>query len=222
VRYWIKAALGLVLFVGGLAAFEYGLYHLMQVGTCASGGPYLSARVCPDTAGKYALMLPGGIIGGLIGLGLFIGRGKPPSGGERRIGGGTIGLFAWCALFIGTGLVCLYAALGGDPGPGAKSAGIFIGALFIPMGLIPAIIAVLGRRSFGRMKNNVAPGLEALRAARTAYRPTAFSAAPASPATPAAAGDPVERLRRLGELRATGVLSPAEFEAAKARILAEL
>jgi hypothetical protein len=35
-------------------------------------------------------------------------------------------------------------------------------------------------------------------------------------------GDPVERLRKLGELRDKGLLTPAEFESAKSRILAEL
>jgi hypothetical protein len=222
VRYWIKAALGFALFAGGFVSFEYGLYHLMQVGTCASGGPYVSARECPAGTGGYALMLPGGIIGGLIGLAIFAARGKPPSGAERRIGAATIGLVGWCALFIGTGAVCLYASLGSDPGPGAKGAGIFVGALFIPMGLIPAIIGVIGRGSSRSINAGAAPGLAALRSARAAYTPTAFNAAPVTPTPPPVQGDPVERLRRLGELRASGALSPAEFDAAKARILAEL
>jgi hypothetical protein len=52
------------------------------------------------------------------------------------------------------------------------------------------------------------------------------AAAPSRPVSPAASvpanGDPVERLRKLGELRDAGVLSPSEFEVAKSRILAEL
>lgn len=43
-------------------------------------------------------------------------------------------------------------------------------------------------------------------------------AAPPPPAAPAA--DPLERLKTLGELRAQGVLTDAEFEAQKAKILA--
>ena len=42
--------------------------------------------------------------------------------------------------------------------------------------------------------------------------------APAAPAPPAA--DPLEQLKQLGELKAQGVLTEAEFEAQKAKILA--
>jgi Short C-terminal domain len=44
------------------------------------------------------------------------------------------------------------------------------------------------------------------------------AAAPAAPAAPAA--DPLEQLKQLGELKAQGVLTDAEFEAQKAKILA--
>ena len=42
--------------------------------------------------------------------------------------------------------------------------------------------------------------------------------APAAPAAPAP--DPLEQLKQLGELKAQGVLTDAEFEAQKAKILA--
>jgi hypothetical protein len=41
--------------------------------------------------------------------------------------------------------------------------------------------------------------------------------APAAPAAPAA--DPLDQLKQLGELKASGVLTDAEFEAQKAKIL---
>jgi Short C-terminal domain len=40
------------------------------------------------------------------------------------------------------------------------------------------------------------------------------------PAVPAAAPDRIDQLRQLGELHRTGVLTDAEFEAEKARLLA--
>jgi hypothetical protein len=43
-------------------------------------------------------------------------------------------------------------------------------------------------------------------------------AAPTAPAAPAA--DPIEQLQKLGELKASGVLTEEEFEAQKAKILA--
>jgi Short C-terminal domain len=45
-----------------------------------------------------------------------------------------------------------------------------------------------------------------------------YEQAPAAPAAPAA--DPLEQLKQLGELKAQGVLTDAEFEAQKAKILA--
>ena len=45
------------------------------------------------------------------------------------------------------------------------------------------------------------------------YEPAPPQAAPAQP-------DPIEQLKKLGELKASGVLTEAEFEAQKAKILA--
>jgi len=44
--------------------------------------------------------------------------------------------------------------------------------------------------------------------------------APAAPAAAAPAVDPLDQLKQLGELKASGVLTDAEFEAQKAKILA--
>ena len=48
--------------------------------------------------------------------------------------------------------------------------------------------------------------------------PPAYEAPPPQPA-PAPAPDPLAQLQQLGELHASGVLTDAEFEAQKARIL---
>jgi len=48
--------------------------------------------------------------------------------------------------------------------------------------------------------------------------PPAAVAAPAAPAT-ASTGDRLEQLKQLGDLRASGVLTDAEFEVQKAHIL---
>jgi Short C-terminal domain len=47
-----------------------------------------------------------------------------------------------------------------------------------------------------------------------------YEEAPASAAAAAPAADPLEQLKQLGELKAAGVLTDAEFEAQKAKILA--
>src|SRR5215207_4451929 len=52
-----------------------------------------------------------------------------------------------------------------------------------------------------------------------AYTDEVAPAAPAAPAAPPPAADPLEQLKKLGELRQSGVLNEAEFEAQKAKIL---
>lgn len=47
-RYWSLTLLGLIIGLGSAAAFFWGLYNLIDTGTCSSGGPYVSARECPD------------------------------------------------------------------------------------------------------------------------------------------------------------------------------
>src|SRR4051794_2930846 len=194
--YWVKAILGLALLAAGLGGFLYGLYELMNIGTCASGGPYVSARPCPaGTAGK-ALLLPGGLILGMIGVIVFALRGRRP-GASEDAWRASAWLVGWTPLFIGTGVVALVAGLGSD-GPDAstvKFTGIFLAALFIPMGLVP----VFGAFAIGRARRITLPppGLPEVVA------PVPRPAPPPAPAV-AAGGDPVERLRRLTELRDRG------------------
>lgn len=55
----------------------------------------------------------------------------------------------------------------------------------------------------------------------TAAQPYEQASPPPPPSAPAApAPDPIEQLQRLGELKASGVLTETEFEAQKAKILA--
>jgi hypothetical protein len=61
-------------------------------------------------------------------------------------------------------------------------------------------------------RGRLAAALELVRAAGAAPRPPASHAEPQQ-------GDPVELLRRLGELRDSGVIEAAEFEAKKAELL---
>ena len=75
---WLgRGALGLGLMVAGLAAFGFGLYHLVKTGTCASGGPYVSARPCPSDTGLHVAALVAGVFVFLAGGAVFATRGRP-------------------------------------------------------------------------------------------------------------------------------------------------
>jgi hypothetical protein len=45
-RYVIRTLLGFGLIAFSWVLLGYAIYQLLQVGTCASGGPYVVAREC--------------------------------------------------------------------------------------------------------------------------------------------------------------------------------
>jgi hypothetical protein len=74
---WLtRGALGLGLMALGIAALVFGLYHVVKTGTCASGGPYVSARPCPSDTGLHIAAITGGIFVFLAGGALFATRGR--------------------------------------------------------------------------------------------------------------------------------------------------
>src|SRR5829696_7638643 len=108
--YMIKAVLGAALFFGGVALFNVKLVDLLEAGTCASGNvPYEIAPgyQCPDDTGTDILLMTAGILGGLIGAGLFAFPGEPPWGSGER-GGIIVG-----ATFLVMGIPALLISLWG-------------------------------------------------------------------------------------------------------------
>src|SRR4051812_50060385 len=86
---WLaRGALGLAVMLAGITAFLFGLYHLMKTGTCASGGPYVSARPCPAGTGGWIAVLIGGGFALLGGGAVFAPPGRPatPPGPPHREG----------------------------------------------------------------------------------------------------------------------------------------
>lgn len=156
--YLIKATLGAVLFLGGIALFNVKLIALLETGTCASGNvPYEIAPgyQCPDDTGTDILLMTAGIFAGLIGAGIFAFRGSPPWGGGKRRFGGMFGAgtFAWGLFFTATGATSLYAALTNESiqsSNGGELGGIIVGVTFLVMGLPALAIALWGLvKSFG-------------------------------------------------------------------------
>jgi hypothetical protein len=237
--------------LGALVVFELSLVHLLQTGTCASGGPYVSARQCPSGTGAWIAGLTLSIFAGLIASLVFVATAR------GKVGWGSI-MFG--AFFTVTALVAGYAALFDDQAasaPGAQLGGLIVAGIFLPMGLIPLALGIkalqVSRREGGLMSAaghaverrfsglgrggdpkppGAVPDLGGPGPAPAAPRPApprpAAPTVPPStwqmPARPAASPrtDPLDQLAKLAELRKSGVLTEAEFQAQKAKLLGEV
>lgn len=132
----------LALFVAGVAGLQLAVFRLSEIGTCASGGPYVIENACPAGATGWLLLLFGSIGAMVIG-----GIGAPVLGaeGERRPrrAGTWVPLFAFVpgtregALFLSlTGLVVLAGAFApwSDASGGARVGSAFGAGLFFLLG----------------------------------------------------------------------------------------
>jgi hypothetical protein len=132
---------GLVIAGASIVAVDWGLYHLVRTGSCGTHPTYISQRPCPPGTGLHIFALVGGIFAGLVGIGLYLARGK--GGRPGRVG---IGLVMWFLLFATlTGAVAL-AAFGpaNEDSTGAKAAAAIIAIIFVPMAIAPLPFALRG------------------------------------------------------------------------------
>lgn len=180
----VRKVLGTVLAIACFCLALYALVRIVQGGSCASGGNYVSVRQCPPGSGWWAAELPLGIIGGLLFLGLGyikFGREEPapivtsfgsavprtaqifPRGDERPAGWPAN--IPWPPQGVDWQRATVVRMPGGGPGPWGE---------------------------------------------------------PQTPGTPATDQDPLARLERLRALRDANALTAAEYEAAKAKILAQM
>jgi hypothetical protein len=114
-RKWVLP--GLIVMLAGLLGSTWGMYHVINTGSCASGGNYVIARPCPPGTGLHIVALVAGILVGLIGAGIASDL------------DGTVAM--WFGLFfVLIGADALVAIGGGG--------GLALGGLFLVMGL-PAI-----------------------------------------------------------------------------------
>jgi hypothetical protein len=241
-RASLRHVLLVLVSVFGLAAsvtFVWlGMRAVMDIGgACADGGPFVPVQPCPD--GVPAL-LTFGVFGlfGFGGLGLYAGM---------KVGGpwAALPLLGWPALFLSLGWNFLEYGTAGDT---LEWGWVVPGVLLVLMGGVPLAVAWMGRSSatpvaarFGlphaRDMHEPGPSLGWDRSHRraTPARATAAAAAedpvvatspvpdstPSATAPPGSAGDIVDRLERLADLRRRGDLSTIEFERFKAAMLDE-
>ena len=207
-RYWLRTFIGLGLCGGAVVAFDNGLYELIHTGTCASGGPYVSARECPPGTGWHVLSLMGGIFGGLIGIAVYTARGE--GGRPARV---PLGAIMWALLFCSIAAVALLGAFGpANTGEdGVRIMAIVFGFVFIPMGLAPVAMAWGAKAAGEHLKVKLAQA-KLSPAARPSQDP---------PARPAARPEEsvIDQLMKLSQLRDSGALTDEEFERQKKKLL---
>ena len=89
-KYWFRTALGLALMLGSLGLLVASIVKLASIGTCASGGPYVSARPCPAGTEYWIFAIFGAVIMFLAGLWVFStrgGRGVAPALASTQVEG---------------------------------------------------------------------------------------------------------------------------------------
>ena len=245
--YLIKAPLGLALFFGAVVLFNVKLVSLLETGTCASGNtPYQISQPCPSGTGTDILLLMASLVGGLIGIGLFVTRGNPPWDRNRETKldkDFSFPFFAWGVGFTATGATALISALTNEAvkqASGAQLGGLIVGGTFLLMG-VPALALSLFYMGRDFMRRNDPPRTVAAGANPATFNkmsggfgqagsmqqlqqlasklPWGTSAGAASSA--GGTGGQIAKLERLQKLRASGALTDSEFEREKAKILSE-
>ena len=204
-KYVIRTFLAMTLFAFCWVLVGDGIFQLLGIGTCASGGPYVVARECPDGTNALAFALTGGIIGLFVAAGIYLARGTPPGSTSSPQNAGIV-IWFWTGLFWAIAVGSFLAIWGPDanPGPGGETGGLIVGFMGLIFGAGGLLALSFGGRGKKRPPGTVNPVVT--RVAGTASR---FSAAP----------DPVGRLETLDRLHKQGTLTDAEFETLKSKIV---
>lgn len=226
-RYAIRTVAGLGLLVAGLTSISCAVYHMLQVGTCASGGPYEIARECPDGTVAVGLSIPISVLVMFAGLAIHYTRGAPP--GPSRSDDGISGIaILWTGLFFGIAFACFWGVWGpnANPGPGAETGGLIIGFTFIPLGLgglyLFGSTARAARQSAPEVLGPSSPrGSLGDLMATMERQERSGAVSGAHGATVAGGGDRIAKLERLQRLREAGTIDDAEFERLKREVMAE-
>jgi len=226
VSYVIKTFVAMALFAFCWVAVGYGINQMLQVGTCASGGPYVVARECPDGVGGLIFALIGGILGMFVAAGIYLSRGKPPGGAPAPNNAGIV-IWFWTGLFWALAVGALLGVWGPDanPGPGGKTGGLIVGFMGVVMGA-GGLLALKfpevrgGRKSGGDMAAMMRTAGPAMKLGESmGVSGASNDASDGFFERSAQTGDPVERLKALDQLRRSGAITQSEFETLKAKIL---
>lgn len=222
-----REAIALVVGLAGVGLAAHGFNTVLDIGTCASGGAYVTARPCPDNAtSAFWTAFSGALLwiaGMLVSLRIFV-----PGAGQ----------VLWVAGFAGGGAATLIkvqtdSTIGGD----AKLGGTIMAVTFLANGLVMAVVGIVQlvrRRGQGqgqrqRRREQADPrrtrsqldDLNDLRSTGALTREEFIHLRTGlETAGPGESGvDRIERIRRIAQRRDSGALSTREFERQKRSIL---
>ena len=198
---------GVALMLLGVAVMAYGAHYVTKNGNC-SGTGYTSYGPVAKCSGGEALYITSVF---------FLGPALAVVGWLMAQVSGV--LWPAVCVSIGIGMITLYADTSAASGKG--SFGLVFGIVFFALAVLSIILTVRKRR---RPKPVVtgpaglanAPSTPA--AQPRAAGPEPVSVQPMRTASP----DPLDRIAKLAQLRDSGALTNEEFEAQKAKLLAEM
>jgi hypothetical protein len=209
-KYVVRTFLGMGLFAFCWATIAYSIYQLLQVGTCASGGPYVIAQECPGGIGWVLFTLIGSFFLIFAAIPIYVSRGTPP-GSDRAPSNGGIVIWFWTGIFWSLAVGCFLGVWGPDanPGPGGELGGLIVGFMGLVMGA-GGLLALKFPEISGKAPKRPRPP-DQVRPARTKVAQAASRFA--------GGAHSLDRLEQLDSLRARGALTDAEFETLKRRIV---
>jgi len=224
IRYAICVLLGLGLLSGALALSVLIIQNFAEIGRCVTNRAIQVLIPCPDASLPLLILFFASIFAGLIGAGIYAAR---AADGSTLAEGPNWGGFWWPALFVSVGVLFWSMALRVEPDQGTEARivwWVFAGcaAMFLVMGITPVLAAwrrlpalLFGGPGAAR-GSLITPA--AARQAQAGLGGASFRSATAK-AAPDGSADIAQSLERLNTLHRQGVLSDAEFAAAKASVL---
>jgi hypothetical protein len=126
--------------LAGVAFVELGAYHLVQVGSCSSGGTYEIRVPCPHSTWLWLGSVALGIVVGFLGLALLATE-FSDAASSRLLS------LVWSGAWVVTGIVSLVAVYTPGAHAGAKTGGVIVCIVFVCLGVFFFLLGRRGSRS---------------------------------------------------------------------------
>ncbi len=218
----VREVTSLVVGLVGIVLLGIGLNQVLDIGSCASGGPYVIARPCPE--GQDALFWMS-LAGALMWIAAIIVS-------TRNFMGPGAGQVLWTVGFAGGGIALLVKVLNqASMPPDAKLGASIVAAVSIPMGLVVGVVGIVQlvrqrgngpRRPAGRVAAVEDPWSR-MKVLNTLRSTGALTRAEFDVLKADVTGEPetdrIALIRRLADQRAAGTLSTDEFEDRKRAVI---